>query len=531
MATSSELDPRWGGGTPLSRDLTERLHAAQSQEPTAINSTQGPLKVHADQSSTAIARSLGAQAFTFQDEIYFNRAHFQPATKQGRQVIGHEAAHIFSQRRFHSDATASPHIHRKLDLSGPAGDLTHLVYGDASANGSKPSLTKSKTLREQWAAGLEKYLGLKYNADGTVEEVAFKLPSDPNLLAVWNANRTFIEGIRTEVKGKINAPFYSNATVELSSGFLASERKSKIEFDPAKYQVMAVTESASWDGFWILLHELLHTISRSKYDDPYVKSNGVKITKADRLAGKYESQTRQFQWRGGGTEQREMTTAGTAEEALNRIRDSYGLPTRETYSDPIGISTTDPYTSVFRQKTSDGYEDFYGFVMPDPTASQEERTKAYHQLGTSPFRGNAKAKERLQKEATERQRRDEVNREWAKLLRHADYFEADGKKYKLKLFAADDELFGRISDEKAPGTSAWMRIAVNIEQPLGALSPDSGVLQVDLPAFEGQPDSWAFVVSNPELNKIRQGGEVILSSKQHKEGRLPPKLHFPKKKR
>jgi len=528
MATSSELDPRWGGGTPLSRDLTERLHAAQSQEPTAINSTQGPLKVHADQSSTAIARSLGAQAFTFQDEIYFNRAHFQPATEQGRQVIGHEAAHILSQRRFHSDATASPHIHRKLDLSGPAGDLTHLVYGDASAKGSKPSLTESKTLREQWAAGLEKYLGLTYKADGTVEDAPYQPPSDPKLLAVWKANITFIEGIRTEVKGKINARI-SNATVELSPGFLASEKTSNIQFNPDKYRVMAVTESARWDGFWILLHEILHTISRSKYDDPYVKSNGVEITKADRLAGIYEKQTRQFQWRGGGTEQREMTTAGTAEEALNRIRESYGLPTRETYSDPIGISPTDPYTSVFRQKTSDGYEDFYGFVMPDPTTSQEERTKAYHQLGTNPFRGDARAKERLQKEATEQQRRDDLNREWAKLLRHADYFEADGKKYKLKLFAADDELFGRISDKKGLGT--WMGIAVNIEQPLGALRPDRGVLQVDLPAFEGQHDSYAFVVENSELNKIRQGGEVILSSKQHKEGRLPPKLYFPKKKR
>jgi hypothetical protein len=60
------------------------------------------VRVHTDSRAAEGARSINAQAFTHGQDIYFGAGRWAPGTRQGRQLIAHELAHIIQAPQFGS---------------------------------------------------------------------------------------------------------------------------------------------------------------------------------------------------------------------------------------------------------------------------------------------------------------------------------------------------------------------------------------------------------------------------------------------
>jgi ribosomal protein S18 acetylase RimI-like enzyme len=77
-----------GGGRPLPDAVRDKMEAALGADFSNVRVHVGPQ-----------AERIGAVAFTMGTDIYFAPGRFQPDTLQGRQLLGHELAHVVQQRQ------------------------------------------------------------------------------------------------------------------------------------------------------------------------------------------------------------------------------------------------------------------------------------------------------------------------------------------------------------------------------------------------------------------------------------------------
>jgi hypothetical protein len=65
----------------------------------AFGESFGDVRVHTGKHAGDAAEELGARAFTRGRDIYFNVGEFDPSTREGKEVLAHELAHVAQQRR------------------------------------------------------------------------------------------------------------------------------------------------------------------------------------------------------------------------------------------------------------------------------------------------------------------------------------------------------------------------------------------------------------------------------------------------
>ena len=65
----------------------------------AFGESFGDVRVHTGRHAGDAAEELGARAFTRGRDIYFNVGEFDPSTREGKEVLAHELAHVAQQRR------------------------------------------------------------------------------------------------------------------------------------------------------------------------------------------------------------------------------------------------------------------------------------------------------------------------------------------------------------------------------------------------------------------------------------------------
>lgn len=111
------------GMEPGKRTLTESLYAPSDSQ--LVNSAVsarveqvtgadlGGVRVHTGAESNQAARDLGAQAFTYGQDIHFAAGRYQPGTPAGDHLIAHELTHTVQQR----GTAEAPQA--KLEVSGP----------------------------------------------------------------------------------------------------------------------------------------------------------------------------------------------------------------------------------------------------------------------------------------------------------------------------------------------------------------------------------------------------------------------------
>ena len=86
----SRLSSSLGGGQSMPGAL-------QSQMEGAFGQSFSNVRLHTDPSAAEMSGSIGAKAFTYGNDIYFNQGRFQPDSSEGRHLIAHELAHTVQQ--------------------------------------------------------------------------------------------------------------------------------------------------------------------------------------------------------------------------------------------------------------------------------------------------------------------------------------------------------------------------------------------------------------------------------------------------
>ena len=108
----NELASSRGGGSPLSADVRSYM------EP-RFGADFGGVRLHTDGQSADLNRSLQAQAFTNQQDIYMGAGKYDPASSQGKHLLAHELTHVVQQ----GGARLLPDIQTTRANSAPQGNL------------------------------------------------------------------------------------------------------------------------------------------------------------------------------------------------------------------------------------------------------------------------------------------------------------------------------------------------------------------------------------------------------------------------
>jgi hypothetical protein len=80
-----------GSGTSLDRGVREKFSGQ-------LGDSLSDVKIHADSTSDALARSVSARAFATGSDVYFAQGEYKPGTADGDKLLAHELTHVVQQR-------------------------------------------------------------------------------------------------------------------------------------------------------------------------------------------------------------------------------------------------------------------------------------------------------------------------------------------------------------------------------------------------------------------------------------------------
>jgi uncharacterized protein YukE len=80
-----------GQGAPLSPVLNREMSHK-------IGADFSDVKIHTGQKSKQMNEQLGAKAFTYGNNIYFNHGQYSPASQEGKHLLAHELTHVIQQK-------------------------------------------------------------------------------------------------------------------------------------------------------------------------------------------------------------------------------------------------------------------------------------------------------------------------------------------------------------------------------------------------------------------------------------------------
>ena len=91
LASPASAVPK-GAGQPMEPGLQHFMEARFKHDFSGV-------RVHTDAEANASAKSLGALAYTYGQNIYFDASSFRPNTPHGLTLIAHELSHVVQQSR------------------------------------------------------------------------------------------------------------------------------------------------------------------------------------------------------------------------------------------------------------------------------------------------------------------------------------------------------------------------------------------------------------------------------------------------
>lgn len=92
QTTSFESKLRRGsGGQKLDKKVRNEMEAG-------FGSSFNHIKIHNDSEAENMSESIGAQAFTHGNDIYFNKGKYNPNSKEGKTLLAHELTHTIQQK-------------------------------------------------------------------------------------------------------------------------------------------------------------------------------------------------------------------------------------------------------------------------------------------------------------------------------------------------------------------------------------------------------------------------------------------------
>ncbi len=120
---SGQLAQSKGSGAPLPE-------ATQAHMGHAFRADFSKVRVYTGGQAAAMSQSIQAKAFTHGSDIYFNKGQYQPGTRPGNHLLGHELTHVVQQG--HASPMQQPRSTHKIQrdlLGGLVGGGVGMVVG------------------------------------------------------------------------------------------------------------------------------------------------------------------------------------------------------------------------------------------------------------------------------------------------------------------------------------------------------------------------------------------------------------------
>ena len=87
----SQIKAKQGGGSKMDASIQAKMESAFNADFSNVN-------IHHDSESSRINRSIGAEAFATGNDVFFREGKYNPDTRDGQELLGHELTHVVQQR-------------------------------------------------------------------------------------------------------------------------------------------------------------------------------------------------------------------------------------------------------------------------------------------------------------------------------------------------------------------------------------------------------------------------------------------------
>ncbi len=146
LATSAftrQLQLSKGGGTPLPNNSNRFMSKAFGSDFSAVN-------IHTGQNAVQMNQQLGARAFTYGNDIYFNKGEYSPNSSGGKSLLAHELTHVVQQKE--DTIQRDPVAVAGLGLAVFESGRSMLSGGSFSSTANTPSYMHTGTpATAEWA--------------------------------------------------------------------------------------------------------------------------------------------------------------------------------------------------------------------------------------------------------------------------------------------------------------------------------------------------------------------------------------------
>jgi hypothetical protein len=86
----NQIKQKQGSGSKLDSTIQAKME-------TAFGSDFSNVNIHADAEADQLNQSIGAEAFATGNDIFFREGQYNPGSRQGQELLGHELTHVVQQ--------------------------------------------------------------------------------------------------------------------------------------------------------------------------------------------------------------------------------------------------------------------------------------------------------------------------------------------------------------------------------------------------------------------------------------------------
>lgn len=130
---SNRLKSRSGFGQPLPESMNKELGEK-------FGADFGGVRIHTDSHAIQMNRDIGAQAFTYGSDVYFNKGNYDPSSTSGKHLLAHELTHVVQQK----GGGLQRQIMRSCNCQAISGASTPTAEQERRIGGAFPNLTSGE---------------------------------------------------------------------------------------------------------------------------------------------------------------------------------------------------------------------------------------------------------------------------------------------------------------------------------------------------------------------------------------------------
>ncbi|WNR44018.1 eCIS core domain-containing protein [Paenibacillus roseipurpureus] len=87
----SQIKAKQGSGSSMDAGIQAKMESA-------FHADFSNVRIHNDSESSQINRSIGAEAFATGNDVFFREGRYNPDSREGQELLGHELTHVIQQR-------------------------------------------------------------------------------------------------------------------------------------------------------------------------------------------------------------------------------------------------------------------------------------------------------------------------------------------------------------------------------------------------------------------------------------------------